>query len=129
MEQKTGDKLYQESLHKIKYNPQKSKINFAVPNEKVLRDYSKVLPKVKSPGKIQCTMELLKDKKDIILIGDMKLVTKGLNKDFSRDANLFGHKPYPKLEQLKEYVDTRIDLISDCVHKFAIKYAIMINSI
>ena len=82
---------------KSNYDPKISKINFAVPSEKVLRDYSRSLPKIIPPGKIHCTMELLKNKKDIILMGDAKLVTKGLNANFSGEVNLFGHETNPNL--------------------------------
>ena len=103
---------------KSKYDPKISKINFAVPSEKVLRDYSRILPKIIPPGKIHCTMELLKNKKDIILMGNAKLVMKGLNENFCGDVNLFGHETNPNLENLKDYMDRRIDFISECVHKF-----------
>ena len=103
---------------KSNYDPKISKINFAVPSEKVLRDYSRSLPKIIPPGKICFTMELLKNKKDIILMGDAKLLTKGLNANFSGDVNLFGGKTNPNLDNLKNYMDRRIDFRSECVHKF-----------
>ena len=103
---------------KSKYSPQKSKINFAVPDEKVLRDLNCSMPKVIPPGKIRCTMEMLRDKQDIILMGDAKLVTKGLKKDFSGDINLFGHEINPKLDDLKKYMDRRIQFVSDCIGKY-----------
>ena len=58
-----GEKNWGQVVTKIseksKYSPSKSKINFAVPDEKVLRDFGRVLPKFIPPGKIQCTMDLL----------------------------------------------------------------------
>ena len=38
---------------KSRYSPDLSKVNFAVPDEKILRDMKKVLPKIIPPGKIQ----------------------------------------------------------------------------
>ena len=67
---------------KSKYEPHLSKINFAVPDEKVLRDMNCIMPKIIPPGKIRSTMRMIKDKEDIIIMGDAKLVTKGLKKDF-----------------------------------------------
>ena len=103
---------------KSKYSPHKSKINFAVPDEKVLRDLNCLMPKVIPPGKIKCTMEMLHDKQDIIIMGDAKLITKGLKKDFSGDVNLFGHEINPKLDDLKKYMDRRIEFLSDCIGKY-----------
>ena len=101
---------------KSNYDPKISKINFALPSEKVLRYYSRSLPKIIPPGKIHCTMGLLRNKKDIILMGDAKLVTKGFNTNFSGDVNLFGHETNPNLDNLKEYMERRIDFISEYVH-------------
>ena len=78
-----------------------------------------VLPKVIPAGKIHCTVELLRNNKDIILMGDAKLVTKGLNNNFSGDVNLLGHETNPNLENLKKYMDRKFDFISECVHKFS----------
>ena len=103
---------------KSKYSPHKSKINFAIPDEKVLRDLNCLMPKVIPPGKIKCTMEMLHDKQDIIIMGDAKLITKGLKKDFSGDVNLFGHEINPKLDDLKKYMDRRIEFLSDCIGKY-----------
>ena len=116
---KNWGQLVSKQCDKSKYSPQKSKVNFAVPDEKVLREISRVLPKVIPPGKIRSTMELLRDKRDIILMGDAKLVTRGLKSDFCGDVNLFGHENSPNLDDLRNYLDQRIDFISDSVNKFA----------
>ena len=63
---------------KSQYHPEDSKINFAVPDEKVLRDYNTVLLKIILPGKINQGLNLLSGKKDIIMMADGKLVAKGL---------------------------------------------------
>ena len=103
---------------KSKYEPHLSKINFAVPDEKVLRDINCIMPKIIPPGKIRSTMRMIKDKEDIIIMGDAKLVTKGLKRDFCGDVNLFGHEINPKLEDLKKYMDRRILFLSDCIEKY-----------
>ena len=60
-----------------KYSPDLSKVNFAVPDEKILRDMKKVLPKIIPPGKIRKTIDMIVGKKDLVLMADGKLVTKG----------------------------------------------------
>ena len=60
---------------------------------------------------------MLKDKDDVVLMADAKLVTKGFNTDFQGDVNLFGHKDNPNLDFLKSYMDKRIDFISESVAK------------
>ena len=102
---------------KSHYSPKKSKINFAVPDEKILREFGNKMPKIIPPGKIRCTLEMLKDKDDVVLMADAKLVTKGLNNDFQGDVNLFGHEDNPNLDFLKSYMDKRIDFISESVAK------------
>ena len=113
-----GDRLLARLSEKSNYSPAKSKLNFAVPNEKILRDFGRIFPKIIPPGKIQCTMDMLKNKNDIVIMGDAKLVTKGLKDDFSGDVNLFGHEQNPNLNELKKYMEKRIDFISDSISKF-----------
>ena len=74
------------------YKGVNSKINFAVPNEKMLRSINNKLPKVIPPGIIEKSLHLLKDQKDVILMADGKLVSKGLGSNFLGDVNLFGHE-------------------------------------
>ena len=62
---------------------------------------------------------MLKDKDDVVLMADAKLVTKGLNNDFQGDVNLFGHEDNPNLDFLKSYLDRRIDFISESVAKLS----------
>ena len=100
------------------YYPELSKINFAVPDEKVLHDYRQSLPKIIPPGKIYASLDLLKNKKDIILMGDGKLVTKGLKTDFVGDVNLFGHENNPNLEDLKHEYMNLLDYISSSCRAF-----------
>ena len=101
-----------------KYSPDNSKINFAVPDEKVLRAYKSGLPKVIPPGKIDKCMEMLRNKKDIVLMADGKLVTKGLKTDFLGDVNLFGHERNPNLHNLKEELRNKLDFISNTCKSF-----------
>ena len=55
---------------KSRYTPEKSKINFAVPSERVLRYINRRLPKVILPGKIHQSLDLLSNQKDIVLMAD-----------------------------------------------------------
>ena len=116
--EKNWGQVVTQSSKKSHYSPTKSKINFAVPDDKILREYGKKMPKIIPPGKIRCTMEMLKDKKDVVIMTDAKLVTKGLNNDFQGDVNLFGHEENPNLDFLKSYMDRRIDFISESFVKF-----------
>ena len=95
---KNWGQVVNKECEKSKYSPDNAKINFAVPDEKVLRAYKSGLPKVIPPGKIDKCMEMLRNKKDIVLMADSKLVTKGLKTDFLGDVNLFGHERNPNLQ-------------------------------
>ena len=64
--------------------------------------------------KIQASLELLRNKNDIILMGDRKLITKGLKTDFAGDVNLFGHESGPNLEDLKQEYSNLLNYISAC---------------
>ena len=117
--EKNWGQVVSQTSKKSQYSPKKSNINFAVPDDKILRDFGQKLPKVIPPGKIHCTLEMPKDKEDVVIMADAKLVTKGLNSDFQGDVNLFGHEENPNLNFLKTYMDRRIDFISDSVAKFS----------
>ena len=103
---------------KSKYSPDNAKLNFAVPDEKVLHAYKNELPKVIPPDKIHKCMEMLWNKKDIVLIADGKLVTKGLKTDFLGDVNLFGHERNPNLQNLKDELPNKLDYISNTCKSF-----------
>ena len=47
--EKNWGQVVSKETTKSKYCPRKSKINFAVPDEKVLRNYNRFLPKVIPP--------------------------------------------------------------------------------
>ena len=57
--EKNWGQVVNKQSEKSKYSPDKSKINFVVPDEKMLRDLGRVLLKIIPLGKIQCTMDLL----------------------------------------------------------------------
>ena len=116
--EKNWGQIVTRSSKKSHYSPTKSKINFTVQDDKILREYSKKMSKIIPIGKIRCTLEMLKDKKDVIIMANAKLVTKGLNSEFQGDVNLFGHEENPNLDFFKSYMDRRIDFISKSVAKF-----------
>ena len=116
--EKNWGQVVSKECAKSKYSPNKSKVNFAVPDAKIIRELSCVLPKVIPPGKIKSTMEMIRNKEDIILMGDGKLVTRGLKSDFCGDIDLFGHEKSPNLNDLKDYMDRRSDFISDSIKIF-----------
>ena len=103
---------------KSKYFRDTAKLNFAVPDEKVLHAYKNELPKVIPLGKIHKCMEMLRNKKDIVLMANGKLVTKGLKTDFLGDVNLFGHERNPNLQNLKDELSNKLDYISNTCKSF-----------
>ena len=90
---------------KSNYDPSNAKVNFAVPHENILREFNRTLPKIIPPGEIEASLRMLAGKKDIIWMGDGKLVTKGLSSNFCGDVNLFGHETSPNLEDLNKITD------------------------
>ena len=116
--EKNWGQVINKSSSKSKYSPTKSKVNFAVPDEKVLRNYNRLLPKVIQPGKIESCLNLLTNKKDIIIMGNGKMVMKGLTTNFEGDVNLFGHEKEPNLNDLKTEIDNKLHYVSKCVKRF-----------
>ena len=104
---------------KSKYSPDLSKVNFAVPDEKILRDMKKVLPKIIPPGKIKKTIDMIAGKKDLVLMADGKLVTKELRNEFSGDVDLFGHEMEPNISELKNYLEKQLEFGCNVVENFA----------
>ena len=121
----TGLKFFSGSKHwgtvvskecaKSQYPGNRSKINFAVPDEKMLREIRSKLPKVIMPGIIHKSLDLLKDQRDVILMADGKLLSKGLGDNFTGDVNLFGHEENPNLQQLKSEVLGKLQFINDAL--------------
>ena len=103
-----------------RYTPQKSKINFAVPSESVLRYINRRLPKVIPPGKIHQSLDLLSDQKDVVLMADGKLITKGLKENFCGDVNLFGHEIDPNINELENEIQRHLEYLSNCTCNFRI---------
>ena len=103
---------------KSRYSPDLSKVNFAVPDEKILRDMKKVLPKIIPPGKIRKTIDMIAGKKDLVPMADGKLVTKGLRNEFSGDVDLFGHETEPNILELKKFLEKQLDFICNVVENF-----------
>ena len=112
--EKNWGQVFRKETEKSKYSPDKSKINFAVPDEKTLRDMNHDLLKIIPPGKIRCALNLLKGKKDIVLMADGKMVTKGLQSNFRGDMDLFGHEILLNLTDLQEKLNTEMELYSKC---------------
>ena len=103
-----------------RYTPEKSKINFAVPSESVLRYINRRLPKVIPPGKIHQSLDLLSDQKDVVLMADGKLVAKGLKENFCGDVNLFGHEIDPNINELENEIQRHLEYLSNCTCNFRI---------
>ena len=116
--EKNWGQVVNKSTSKSKYASINSKINFAVPDEKVIWNFNRVLPKVIPPGKIENGLNLLNNKKDIIIMGDGKMVMKGLKTNFEGDISLFGHEKEPNLNDLKNEIDNKLDYVSRCVKCF-----------
>ena len=54
-----------------------SNINFAVPNERYLRSNDEVMGRIIPLGKIEESFKLLQNKKNVILMADLKRIAKG----------------------------------------------------
>ena len=61
-------------MHKRK-NESKSKINFAVPNERYLHDTGKNMGKIIPPGVIKQSCEILRNKQNVMILGDIKRIS------------------------------------------------------
>ena len=118
-DEKNWGQVFRKETEKSKYSPDKSKINFAVPDKKTLYDMNHDLPKIIPPGKIRCALNLLKGKKDIVLMADGKMVTKGLQSNFCGDMDLFGHEILPNLTDLQEKLNTEMELYSKCAINYS----------
>ena len=59
---------------------------------------------------------MLAGKKDLVLMADGKLVTKGLRNEFSGDVDLFGHEP--NISELKQFLQKQLDFICNVVENF-----------
>ena len=78
------------------YDPQKSNINFAVPDERYLRNMNNKLGKIIPPGGIEDSFLLIENKDNIVLLADCKRISKGLGKDNLGEENLWGFEDNSK---------------------------------
>ena len=74
---------------KGKYDPKKSEINFAVPDEHYLRTQDRVLGRLIPPGIIEDSMKIIENHKDIVLMADCKRLAKSLRSDSMGDIDLW----------------------------------------
>ena len=72
----SGSKNWGHVISKIsgrgRLDPKKSNENFAVPNERYLINIDNVMGRIIPPGKTEDSFNLLKGKKNVILIADLK---------------------------------------------------------
>ena len=100
-----------------KYDPNKSKINFAVPHRRHLYAISKHFPKIIKPGIIHEAMDLVANRTDLVLMVDCKRVARGLEDDFLGDVDLFGYEE-PKISHLKEIAERECDFLHRLKEEF-----------
>ena len=82
-----------------KYEPEKSDINFAVPDERHLHSQDRILGRIIQPGIIDASMNMLENHKDVVLMADCKCLAKGLTGYRMGDVNLWGHEKRPTLNE------------------------------
>ena len=80
------------------YDPKKSDINFAVPDERYLRSQDRILGRIVQPGIIEPSLNILQNHKDVVLMADCKRLAKGLKGDCVGDVDLWGHEKIPTLQ-------------------------------
>ena len=99
----SGPKNYGQVISKKtkkgKYNPNEAEVNFAVPDERYLRQQDQRMGRIIQPGLIDESMKMIKDHDDIVLMADCKRVAKGLRSDNMGDVNLWGHEHEPTLQE------------------------------
>ena len=115
---KNWGQVVNKECDKSHYDPINAKLNFTVPDGKILRECRNGIPKLKPPGKIEKCLNMLCNKRDIVLMADGKLVTKGLKESFVGDVNLFGHETSPNLDELKSTLQSHITYIGRCCRSF-----------
>ena len=80
------------------YDPKKSDINFAIPDERYLRCQDRILGCIVQPGIIESSLNILQNHKDVVLMADCKWLAKGLKGDRAGDVDLWGHEKNPTLQ-------------------------------
>ena len=118
----SGDKNYGQVITgktKLgKLNPRRSRINFAVPNAMYLRQFESFMSKVIPPGIVKKTLEMLKGKRDVVLVSDCKKLARGLHADYQGDIDCFGHEE-PNLEDFKYALERNIDYVDKVLEEYA----------
>ena len=113
---KNWGQVVSKESEKSRYAGKTSKINFAVPDEKMIREITSSLPKVIPPGIIEKSLNLLRNRKDVVLMADGKLLSRGLGDNFTGDINLFGHETNPNLHNLQMELSKHLDFIADSIN-------------
>ena len=113
---KNWGQVVSKESEKSRYEGKDSKINFAVPDEKMIREITSSLPKVIPPGIISKSLNLLRNRKDVVIMADGKLLSRGLGDNFTGDINLFGHETNPNLQKLQMELSKHLDFIADCIN-------------
>ena len=113
---KNWGQVVSKESEKSRYAGKDSKINFAVPDEKMIREITSSLPKVIPPGIISKSLNLLRNRKDVVLMADGKLLSRGLGDNFTGDINLFGHETNPNLQKLQMELSKHLDFIADSIN-------------
>ena len=113
---KNWGQVVSKESEKSRYAGKDSKINFAVPDEKMICEITSSLPKVIPPGIIPKSLNLLRNRKDVVLMADGKLLSRGLGDNFTGDINLFGHETNPNLHKLQIDLSKHLDFIADSIN-------------
>ena len=72
--QKHWGQVVSKKSRKSRYEGRSGKVNFAVPDEKILRNFNRTLPKVIPPGKIQSSLNLLANKEEFNYNGRRQII-------------------------------------------------------
>ncbi|VDI46739.1 Hypothetical predicted protein [Mytilus galloprovincialis] len=102
------------------HDPQKSKINFAVPNINSINNFQSVninIPKEIFPGIITEAFKFLPRGKSYELSVDGKKIAPGLNSKHG-DQDLFGHEDRNSLQSLQKRLDTEIQKVESLINEW-----------
>ena len=106
----SGPKNYGQVVRKDstrgKYDPKKSEINFAVPDEWYIRSQDKILSQIIPPGMVEDSFKITQHHKDVVLMADCKRLAKGLKSVRMGDVDLWDHEKLPTLEEKIEKYQT-----------------------
>ena len=78
------------------------------------QNMGKIIP----PGVIKESCEILKNKQNVIILGDIKRISWGLGKNHYGDINLWGFEDLPTLEQKTEQTEREIHYIETMLDEF-----------